>query len=166
VLLDELGDPELLLEPLALAGLDLLLADELRDPERRCGLRGEVLEKATVVGRVALVREPWSQVQRADQLAVRDERHDELDAGLAQPAKGRGVELQPIDVDGARCLLQHDEQRVALGDGNVRSREGIGHAGRWGRMGRAYRGAVDDAAEDLGEHRHRVGFSHGRVKES
>ena len=41
LLLDQLGDAQLLLDPLALGGLGRLLADQLGDADRGRGLRGE-----------------------------------------------------------------------------------------------------------------------------
>ena len=81
VLLDQLRDLELLLEALARGGLGLLLADELADPQRRRGLRGEVVEQLAVVGGVLLLGQPRAEVEHADQLALADERDGELDAG-------------------------------------------------------------------------------------
>jgi hypothetical protein len=50
LLLDQLGDPQLLLDPLTLADLGLLLADQLGDPHRRGGVAGQVVEQLAVVG--------------------------------------------------------------------------------------------------------------------
>ena len=78
VLLDEPGDLELLLDPLVLTRLYLLLAHELADPECRRGLGREAVEQPAIVRRVVLIREPRPEVEQADQLALADERHDEL----------------------------------------------------------------------------------------
>ena len=86
LLLDQGRDAHLLLEPLALGGLVRLLADELGDADGRRGLRGEGRQEPAVVGRVVLLREPRAEVERADQLALGDERDDQRDAGLAQGA--------------------------------------------------------------------------------
>ena len=80
VLLDQPRDLELLLEALAGRGLGLLLAHELADPQRRRGLRGEVVEQLAVVGGVVLLGQPRAEVEHADQLALADERDGELDA--------------------------------------------------------------------------------------
>ena len=50
LLLDQLGDPQLLLDPLTLADLGLLLADQLGDPHGRGGVAGQVVEQLAVVG--------------------------------------------------------------------------------------------------------------------
>ena len=76
-----------------------LLADELRDADGRRGLGGERRQQAAVVGRVVLLGQPRAEIERADQLALRDERHDERDARLAQVADRRRVELEARDVD-------------------------------------------------------------------
>ena len=73
----------------------LLLAHELADPERRRGLRGQVVEQPPVVGRVRLVGEAGPEVEHADQLALADERHDErharrLAARRAPASRARG----------------------------------------------------------------------------
>ena len=61
-----------------------LLADELGDPDGRRGLRGEGRQQAAVVRRVVLLGQARAEVERADELALRDERHDQGDAGLAE----------------------------------------------------------------------------------
>ena len=63
LLLDELRDAELLRDPLARSDLCLLLADELRDAYRRRGLRGQLLQQATVIGRVVLIRKAPTKVE-------------------------------------------------------------------------------------------------------
>jgi hypothetical protein len=68
--LDEACDPQLLLYALALLGLLLLLANELGDLHRRCGLGGQVVEELPVVGRVLLLGEARPQVEQPDQLAL------------------------------------------------------------------------------------------------
>ena len=112
VLLDQLGDLELLLEALAGGGLGLLLAHELADPQRRRGLRGEVVEQLAVVGGVLLLGQPRAEVEHADQLALADQRDGELDAGRLQLGQRRRVELQRLDVDRPAGALQVGEQRV------------------------------------------------------
>ena len=87
LLLDERRDAHLLVEAFALGGLGGLLADELGDADGRRGLGGEGRQEAAIVGRVVLLRQARPEVERADQLALGDERHDQRDAGLAQ---GRG----------------------------------------------------------------------------
>jgi hypothetical protein len=80
LLLDQGGDPHLLLEALALRGLGGLLADELGDPDGGRGLGGEGRQQASIVGRVVLLGEARSEVEGADQLPLRDQRDDEGDA--------------------------------------------------------------------------------------
>ncbi len=116
LLLDQGRDAHLLLEPLALGGLVRLLADELRDADRRRGLRGEGRQQAAVVGRVVLLGQPRAEVERADQLALGDERHHERHARLAHRAERRRVQLEPGDLDRAGRGLEVGEQRVRLGD--------------------------------------------------
>ena len=94
VLLDQRRDAELLLDPLARARLGLLPAHELRDLERRRGLRRERVEQLAVVRRVLLPRQPGPEVEHADELALGDERRDELDARLAELHERRRVELE------------------------------------------------------------------------
>ena len=55
MLLDELRDRELLLHALPLAGLGLLLADELGHAQRGSSLAGKVVQQASVVGGVFLL---------------------------------------------------------------------------------------------------------------
>ena len=102
VLLDQLRDLQLLLQALAAADLDLLLAHELADAHGRGGLGGEALEQPAIVARVVLVREPRAEVQEADQLALGHQRHDQLDTGAPQLAQRGRVELESLDVDRAR----------------------------------------------------------------
>ena len=70
LLLDERRDPHLLVEPFALGRLVGLLADELGDADGRRRLRGEGRQEAAVVGRVVLLGEARTEVERADQLAL------------------------------------------------------------------------------------------------
>ena len=116
LLLDERRDPHLLVEALALGGLVRLLADELGDADGRGGLGGQGRQEPAVVGRVVLLRQPRAEVERPDQLALGDERHDERDAGFAQRGDRRRVELEPGEVDRAGRGLEVGEQRIALGD--------------------------------------------------
>ena len=94
------------------ARLGLLLAHELADPQRRRGLRGEVVEQLAVVGGVLLLGQPRPEVEHADQLALADERDGELDAGRLELGERGRVELERLDVDGAARALQVGEQRV------------------------------------------------------
>ena len=89
LLLDEGRDAHLLVEALALGGFMGLLTDQLRDADGRRGLGGEGRQEAAIVGGVLLLRKPRAEVERADQLALRDERDDERDARLAQRRDGR-----------------------------------------------------------------------------
>ncbi len=114
LLLDQLGDLELLLVALALGGLGGLLADQLRDPDRGCGLRGEGGQQAAIVGRVVLLGQPRPEVERADQLALGYQRHDQGHARIAQRLEGRRRQLQLRQIDGTRRGLQVGEQRVGL----------------------------------------------------
>ena len=118
LLLDEGGDPHLLLEALALGGFVCLLADELGDPDGRRRLSGEGGEESAVVRRVLLLREARAEVQRPDQFALGDERDDQGHAGLAHGTQRRRVEFQLGDLHGAGRGLEVGEQRIRLGDGN------------------------------------------------
>ena len=93
-----------------------LLAHELGDADRRRGLGGEGRQQAAVVGGVVLLGQPRAEVERADQLALRDERDDERDTGLAEGADRRRVELEAGDLDRSGRGLEVGEQRVGLGD--------------------------------------------------
>ena len=75
-------------------------------PERRA------VEQPLVVARVLLLRQPRPEVEHADQLAARDERHDEHDARLPHLLQRRRLELEPGDVHGAGCALEHRQHRV------------------------------------------------------
>ena len=106
VLLDQLRHRELLLEAVAGANLDLLLAHELADAHRRRRLRGERLEQPAVVGRVVLVGEARPDVEQADQLAVGDERDDQRDAGGPHLGERRRVEIEVRQLDRSRGALK------------------------------------------------------------
>src|SRR5919112_234795 len=109
-LLDQARDPELLLDALALLGLLLLLADELGDLHRRCCLGSQVVEELPVVGRVLLLGETRSQVEKPDQLALAHQRHDHLDVGRLHGHKCRRIEVELIDLDhpGGAGEVSHD----------------------------------------------------------
>src|SRR5215213_370585 len=87
-LLDQARDPELLLDALALLGLLLLLADELGYLHSRCCLGGQVVEELPVVGRVLLLGESRTEVEKPDQLALAHQRHDHLDIGFLHRPEG------------------------------------------------------------------------------
>ena len=139
LLLDEGRDAHLLFYALALGGLVRLLADELGDADGGRGLGGERREEAAIVRGVVLLREPRAQVERADQLALGDERDDQRHAGLAKGGDRRRVELETGDVDWTWRRLEVGEQRVALGDVD-RDRAGRGVGGRR-RLGDRFRGS-------------------------
>ena len=162
VLLDQLGDLELLLEALARGGLGLLLAHELADPQRRRGLRGEVVEQLAVVGGVLLLGQPRPEVEHADQLALADERDRELDAGGLQLGERGRVELERLDVDGAARALQVGEQRVVRRD--VDRRRLVRARGRRD-LGRELlvRSAPEAAAEGAGQAGHVAVLSTGHA---
>ena len=113
------------------AALGRLLADELGDADRRGGLGGERGQEAPVVGRVLLLGQARAQVERADQLALADQRDDQRDAGLAKLADRRRVQLERREVDRTRCGLEVGEQRVA----RAMSIAGRRQDGRRGRRG-------------------------------
>ena len=105
-------------------------AHELADPQRRRGLGGEVVEQLAVVGGVLLLGEPRPEVEHADQLALADERHRELDARRLELGERRRVELERLDVDGAARALQVGEQRVVRRDVDRRGLVAAPAAGR------------------------------------
>ncbi len=84
VLLDQLGDLHLLLVAFPLAGLDLLLLDQLRDPQRRSGLPGEVLQQLAVIRGVLLFGQPRTQVEQPDELPLGHQRDHQPHTGPAQ----------------------------------------------------------------------------------
>ena len=100
--MDQARHLEFLLDALALLGLLLLLADELRDLHRRRGLGREVVQELPVVGRVLLLGEARPQVEQPDQLALAHERHDHLDVGGFHGPQGGRVEVELLDLDHPR----------------------------------------------------------------
>jgi hypothetical protein len=84
MLLNQAGNLQLLLQAFSGADLRFLFTHELGHPNRRGGLRGQVLEQPAIVTRVVLVAEPWTQAEHADQLALTDQRHHQPDTGGAQ----------------------------------------------------------------------------------
>ena len=147
VLLDQRRDLELLLDPLARPRLCRLLLHELRDLESRGGLRREPVEEALVVGRVLLVGEPRPEVERADELAAADQRHDERDAGLAECRDAGRLELEALDVDRSARALEVRDEWVVRRDLDARCLDGRDRGGDLlGRLGRL-RGAT--SAGDL-----------------
>jgi hypothetical protein len=52
LLLDDLGDLQLLIDPLPLAGFGLLLPDQLADPHGRGRVAGQRVEQPQVIGGV------------------------------------------------------------------------------------------------------------------
>ena len=146
VLLDQLGDLELLLEALARGRLGLLLAHELADPQRRRGLGGEVVEQLAVVGGVLLLGQPRAEVEDADQLALADERDRELDAGGLELGERGRVELERLDVDRPARALQVGEQRVVGRD--VDRRGLLPGRGRDGRLRGLLLGSAPQAAPE------------------
>ncbi len=117
VLLDELGDLELVLDALPVACLDLLLPDQLRHANRRRRLRGQVLEQLAVVARILLLGQAGAEVQQPDQLALRHQRNDELEPLRAHLLERGRVERELLHVDRpGRGVLEVVEQRVVGGD--------------------------------------------------
>ncbi len=98
-----------------------------------------VAEEAAIVGRVVLFRQARTEVERADQLALRDEWHDQRDAGLAQGPDRRRVELQAGEVDRTRGRLEVGEQRVRFGDVDRDRSRGCVRVGPDGRVGGRHR---------------------------
>src|SRR5919198_5738576 len=115
-LLDELGDPQLLLDALPLADLGLLLADQLGHPHRRGGVAGQVVQQLAVVGGVLRLAAARAEVEQADELALADQRDHQPDAGVAQAGQRRRVELQRADVNRPGGAGEVRDQRVVGGD--------------------------------------------------
>ena len=116
LLLDELGNDQLLLHALPAPRLVLLLLDELAHPHRRRGVAGERVEELPVVGRVTALGQSRTEREQADQLTGRDERHRHHHAGRAHLVERGRLELQRGDVDGARGALEVGEERVVRRD--------------------------------------------------
>ena len=87
-------------------------ADQLADPQGRRRLGGQVVEQLAVVGGVLLLRAARTEVEHADQLALADQRHGQLDAGRLHGAAAPGVQLERLDVDRTGRALQVGQQRV------------------------------------------------------
>ena len=98
--------------PLALLRLLRSMADEVRDPNGRGRVAGQVVEEAPVVEAVRPLAPPGSEVQHADELSLRHERHDDVDPRLADRVEGGGLEVEILHRDGAGVLLQVEEERV------------------------------------------------------
>jgi hypothetical protein len=164
LLLDQLRDLELLLVALAFGGLGGLLADELRHADRGCRLGGERREEAAVVGGVVLLGKARAQVQRTDELALGDERHDERDARGPQILQRRGGELEAGQVHGSGRRLEIGEQRVCLRDvdGDAGLLDGCGRRDWRGDGCRVRRGPADEAADRARDWSHR-GHPPGRT---
>jgi hypothetical protein len=139
LLLDDLGDLELLLDPLPLAGFGLLLPDQLADPHGGGRVAGQRVEQPQVIGRVAAFGPSWAQTEQADQAARRDQRDHQDHAGGLQGLQRRGLQLQPGDVHRAGRAEQVADQRIVggqvqLGSGrhHARRRRDDGGGGRGG----------------------------------
>ena len=166
LLLDELRDAELLLDALARSDLGLLLAHELRDTDGRRGLRGELLEEPAVIRGVVLVGEPAAEVEEADELALADERHDELHAVRAQRADSGRVELQVVDRDRARARVEVRQDRVVRCDVDRRRLEHPEARGRCLRRGRRDVALPEYPPERPRQRQHRCPFYPRSVRES
>ena len=116
LLLDELGDLQLVVDPLAGSRLLGAVPHEVGDADGRRRVAGQVVEQAAVIEAVRTLAAAGPEVQHADQLALGHERHHDLDAGRAHRVEGGRLEVEVLDRDGARVLLQVEEQRVVLGD--------------------------------------------------
>src|SRR5438093_2789740 len=116
LLLDELRDAHLLLETLAGPDLDLLLAHELRDPDRGRRLTCQLVEKPAVFARIFLVGEARAELEEPDQLALADERDDQPRAARAERLDGGRVELELVKTDRTARLSEIGEERVVWGD--------------------------------------------------
>ena len=93
-------------------GARLLLADELGDAQRRRGLTGQVLQQFAVLRGVLLLGQPRTQIDQADQLALRDERDHQLDASGAQVADRGRVERHRVEVNRPARVLEVHQGRI------------------------------------------------------
>ena len=162
LLLDELRDLKLLLESLASADLGLLLAHELRDPHRRRGLTGELVEKAAVLARVLLVGEPRSELEEPDELSLADERDDELaPPGTERPHRGR-IQLELVQAHGTAGLGEVRKERVVRGDVDRRALDRLPPRGRCGALDiglrRGRRAEADHASQGARPGHHASSF--------
>jgi hypothetical protein len=80
-LLDYTSNSQLLLKTFALSGFDLLLADQLSDPDGGRGLSSQMVEQPAILRRVILLAETVAQIEQTDQFALTDQWHDQLHAG-------------------------------------------------------------------------------------
>ncbi len=139
LLLDQGRDAHLLFEPLAGLDLDRLLADELGDADRRRRLGSQRRQELPVIGAVVLVGQSRPEVQRSDQLALGDQRHDHLHAARPELGQRRGVELEPLRVDHTGRRLEIGEQRVRRRDVDHRAGRGLARGGDRGDRGCGFR---------------------------
>ena len=115
-------DLQLLVDPLARLRLLRPMAHEVRDADGRRRVAGQVVEQPAVVEAVRPLAAPGPEVQHADELALRHERHDDVDARRAHRVEGRRLEVEVLHRDGAGVLLQVEEQRIVLGHVEGRGR--------------------------------------------
>ncbi len=83
---------------------------------------GQVVEQPAVIEAVRTLAAPGSEVQHADELALRHERHDDVDARRAHRVEGRRLQVEVLHRDRLGVLLQVEEQRVVLGHVEGRGR--------------------------------------------
>ena len=111
-LLDEGRDLEFLMDAFPLLRLDLLLADELGNLHRRRHLGGEAAEKPPIVGRIRLVGEPGAEVEGTEELALADQRHDELDTGFPEDVHGVRLQFEVTQHNGPTRRKEKSLQRI------------------------------------------------------
>ncbi len=126
LLLDHGSDPQLLFHALALSLLGRLRLDELGHADGRRSQTGQRAEEPTVVGRVILLRQPGPEVERPDELTLRHQRHDHLDASLPHRVERRRLQGQTVDLHDLRRGSEHREQRVVRGDLDGRDLRNLG----------------------------------------
>jgi len=112
LLLDELRDLELLLDPLEVPRLGLLLAHQLPQSQRRCRVPGEGVEEATVVARVAALGQARSERQHPHEFPRGHQRHHHLDVLFLHAAHGRRVRRQRGDLHRAGRRREEGQERV------------------------------------------------------
>ncbi len=115
LLLDDLRDLQLLLDPLSLPGFGLLLPDQLADAHGRGRVARQGVEQAEVVGGVAAFGPPRSEAEQAHQAARGDERDHQDHTGLLERLQRRRLELEARDVHRAGRAEQIADQRVVRG---------------------------------------------------
>ena len=111
---------------------------------------GEAAEQPSIVTGVGLVRQPRSQVEGAEEVALAYQWHDELDSGSANGVEGVGDQLEVADRYRRAGGDEHRLQRIAR-----RDRDRVEHVGRRLRPpGHGLLPLLGPAPSQLLQHRH------------